>query len=124
MINKKDNKRYREGPKDGFNSIWAPDNKLAVSDFNSNEFCVPEDQVYPEFCIFYEENEFESINSSSSLFLDINTWSKNYKKDLIDFELCNELEKGINDYHGLKNWPPLSNFYMIQVIINEKEYNF
>ena len=25
MINKKDKKRYREGPKDGFNSIWAPD---------------------------------------------------------------------------------------------------
>ncbi len=25
MINKKDKKRYREGTKDGFNSIWAPD---------------------------------------------------------------------------------------------------
>jgi len=103
MIRKIDNKRYRDAPIEKFNSIWAPDNKLAVSDFDSNEFCVPEDQVYPEFCIFYEENEFESINSSSSLFLDINTWNKKYKKDLIDFELCNELEKGINDYHGLKS---------------------
>ncbi len=100
MITKKDNKRYKESPPNGFNSIWTPQNKLAASDFDSNEFSVPDDQVYPEFCIFYQENEF-NLDSTISSFLDINTWKKIYKQHLFEFKFCKEIENGIIEYRGL-----------------------
>ncbi len=99
MIQKKDNKRYWNGPPRDFNSVWAPSKKLSVSDFDSNEFCVPENQVYPEFCIFYEENSF--VSNNSGLFIDTDAWNKNYKQHLKQYKFFEELSKAIEDYERL-----------------------
>ena len=92
--------RHSESPPDGFNSIWVPDKAFDLLDsgFDANEFCVPEDQVYPEFCIFYVDNSFDS-KASSSLF--IRMWEEYYKKHFNRSILRDDLERSIYDYEGL-----------------------
>ena len=101
--------RHMEAPNEGFNSIWAPDKafNLLESGFDSNEFCVPEDQVYPEFCIFYKENIFPKSDTNSSLFLSVDSWKNGFKKHFksIKEPLLLALEKSIADYEGLALLP-------------------
>ena len=96
--------RQSESPPDGFNSIWAPDKAFDLLDsgFDANEFCVPEDQVYPEICIFYVDNSFDS-KENSSLFINKRMWEENYKSNFKSAKnlLALELEHSIYDYEGL-----------------------
>ena len=47
-----------KGPPAGFHSVWGPYNGTVYdSHFDSDEFAVPEDQVYPWMCIFYHDNK-------------------------------------------------------------------
>ncbi|KAH3757727.1 hypothetical protein Pelo_10512 [Pelomyxa schiedti] len=57
-VDRNKGRKFAEGPERGFHSSWGPNGAFdPESCFDSNEFCVPEEQVYPEFCVFYRDNQ-------------------------------------------------------------------
>ncbi|KAH3757567.1 hypothetical protein Pelo_10683 [Pelomyxa schiedti] len=57
-VNKKKDHKFEAGPPKGFHSSFGPNSAFdSESHFDSNEFCVPEQQVYPEFVVFYRDNQ-------------------------------------------------------------------
>jgi hypothetical protein len=99
--------RRKEAPPPGFHSIWAPDKAfdLLESGFDANEFCVPESQVYPEFVIVFEDNNFDvkPNKSNPNLFLTKMEWDTSYKSkfESIQPSLIASFEHSLIDYDGL-----------------------
>ena len=104
---------HSELPPKGFNSRYGPCKKLGFpKGFGSNEFCVPGDekeelskylvrQAYPEYLIFYTENNLKSNAHSNKSHI---TWIENWqelKSNFIKNKELNKLEKSIRDYDNI-----------------------
>ena len=96
---------FEEDVPSGYNSSWGPSKKFKKkSKFDCNEFCVPEKQIYPEFCIFYTENE-DTISEHNSLIPDNAKWENEIKVKLNE---CGMIKDRINDLDQL-----LKDYYLL-----------
>lgn len=100
------NRKGEEGPPLGSHSSWGPNQAFdQESCFDCNEFCVPETQIYPEFCIFYNDNKLQLENTPDDQAVSFlptpHSWKKNYRPKLAFDEFVNSFEKHLNDYYRL-----------------------
>ncbi|KAH3763834.1 hypothetical protein Pelo_4303 [Pelomyxa schiedti] len=79
----------------GYDSAWGPFSKLVPdSSFSSNEFCLGDAQIYPEFCIFYKSNTSTPVcDNGSTCIPTAKQWSAQFTEDCAPLPILQALDE-------------------------------